>query len=72
MAWTYHDVQELKEKKQADEEIKVSEVRALEKYIERKKEVAHLGKQWSQKQLLRAQELLQELKTERKEIEVTQ
>lgn len=72
MVWTYHDVQELKQKKQSGEQIQVSEVRALEKYIERKKEVAHLGEKWSQKQLLRAEELLQEIKKNRKEIEVTQ
>jgi len=72
MVWTYHDVQELKEKKQAGADIQVSEIRALEKYIERKKEVAHLGEKWSEKQLFRAEELLQEIKKNRKEVEVAQ
>lgn len=72
MVWTYHEVRKLREKKNNGRELKTSEIRALEKYVERKKEVAHLGAQWSQKQLLRAQELLQEIRKEKKGIEVEQ
>lgn len=66
MVWTYHEVRELRKKKNRGENISVSEIRSLEKYISIKKDVpAHAP--WSKKQLLRAEELLQEIKKERKE-----
>jgi len=72
MVWTYHDVKKLREKRGKDKEITTSEIRALEKYVSHKKEVAHLGNDWSEKQLLRAQELLHEVQKETKQIEVQQ
>jgi hypothetical protein len=62
MVWTYHEVKKLRKKHAEGGEISTSEVRSLEKYVHHKEKVAHLGDHWSQKQLLRAEELLHDLK----------
>jgi len=60
--WTYHKVKELREKFENDQEISVEEKRKLEKYVRRKKKVAHLGGEWSEAQLERAEFLLHKIK----------
>jgi len=62
MVWTYHEVKKLRKKHAKGGEITTSEIRSLEKYVHHKEKVAHLGNPWSQKQLLRAEELLHDLK----------
>lgn len=70
MVWTYHEVQKLRKKVNNGKQPEISEIRSLEKYIHHKKQVAHLGKDWSQKQLLRAEELLHQIQKNKNKAEV--
>lgn len=66
MVKSFSWVKKLKEKYYSEEEISVSEVRKLEKYVTRKQKMTDVsGADWSKKQLLKAERLLEELKQEK-------
>jgi len=71
MVWSFHSVQELKQKFKKGEEISVEEKRKLEKYVRRKKK-APCTSEWSKTQLLKAEKLLHDIKEkhEKRAVEV--
>ena len=71
MVWTYHSVEELKEKFNNGEDVSVEEKRKLEKYIRQKKKLAdHPQGEWSKKQLLNAEFLFQKIQNQEQTVEV--
>jgi len=67
MVWTYHSVEELRNKFDQGEEITAAEKRKLEKYIKQKKKVVkNTSYKWDDKQLLRAEYLLHKIQKQEK------
>lgn len=74
MVWTYHSVEQLREKYNQGGEITAAEKRKLEKYIRQKKKVAGQARDsWDLTQLRRAEFLFHKIQQDQKiEVETQQ
>jgi len=71
MVWTYKQVEKLRKKHIQGKKTTLQEKRNLEKYVRRKKSMSKAcNAAWHNKQLLKAERLLQNLKEEKITVEV--